>query len=133
MDALKENSRSATGTRTRQRLRSAFVVVQVSLALVLLIGAGLTMRSFLGLGRVPPGFNPENLLTFQIQYPRNEYLPETGAITPSGSSEVQVTPKITLTSERIRERLAAIPGVRSATVAGTPPLAGGARSSESNL
>jgi putative ABC transport system permease protein len=127
MDALRENSRSATATRSRQRLRSIFVVVQVSLALVLLIGAGLTMRSFIGLSNAPPGMNTDNLLTFQIQYPRNEYLPETGAITQAGSSEVHVTPKISLTSEQIRQRLAAIPGVGSATVTGTPPMVGFAR------
>lgn len=124
MDALKENSRSATSTRTRQRLRSAFVVVQVSLATVLLVGTGLTIRSFLRASNVPTGINPTNLLTFQIQYPRNEYLPETGKITPFGASEVLVTPKITLTSEQIRQQLLAIPGVRSATVTGVPPLAG---------
>jgi putative ABC transport system permease protein len=124
MDALKENSRSATATRTRQRLRSAFVVLQVSLAMVLLIGAGLMIRSFMTASNVPAGINTNNLLTFQIQYPRNEYLPETGNITPFGASEVLVTPKITLTSERIRQRLAAIPGVRSATVTGMAPLSG---------
>ncbi len=122
MDALKENSRSSTGTRTRQRLRSAFVVVQVSLALVLLVGAGLTMKSFMNLSSLPIGFDRDNLVTFQIQYSQGDYVRETGETTPSGSMTIDVSPRITLASEGIRERLKAIPGVQGATASAGIPV-----------
>ena len=42
------------------------VVAQTALALVLLIGSGLLTRSFVELRSVDPGYNTENLFTFQI-------------------------------------------------------------------
>jgi putative ABC transport system permease protein len=41
-------------------------VVQVSLALILVTGAGLLIRSFVALQKADLGFQPENLLTFQL-------------------------------------------------------------------
>ncbi len=47
-------------------LRSLFGVVQVSLAVVLVSGAGLLIRSFLNLQKVDLGFQPENVLAFEL-------------------------------------------------------------------
>src|SRR4030095_14117512 len=47
-------------------LRAVFGVVQVSLALMLVTGAGLLIRSFLALQKADLGFQPENLLTFEL-------------------------------------------------------------------
>jgi putative ABC transport system permease protein len=129
MEALRENSRSATATAAKQRLRSVFVVVQVSLALVLLIGAGLLMKSFLNLHSLPVGFDYSNMTTFLIQFPQGGgFLRETGQTTATGSMEIEFNQRISLVSEQIRERLAGIPGVQGATAIGvTPPLSGGAR------
>ena len=84
-------------------------------------------EEFSGPQQCATGHESRQSLNVPDSIPRNEYLPETGKITPAGSSEVHVTPKISLTSERIRQQLAAIPGVSNATVAGMPPLAGFAR------
>ncbi|MFW6039895.1 MAG: FtsX-like permease family protein [Gemmatimonadota bacterium] len=46
--------------------RNAMVVVQTALALVLLVGAGLLVRSFVGLTRVDPGYDTEDIFTFQV-------------------------------------------------------------------
>ena len=55
------------GTRVIGRtgpLRAGLVSSQLALALMLLVGAGLFARSFAALLEVPPGFDPERLLTF---------------------------------------------------------------------
>src|SRR5262249_53846482 len=55
------------------RLRGALVIVEVGLSLMLLVGAGLLMRSFIGLQRVDLGFNPEGIVTAQIDLPDSRY------------------------------------------------------------
>ena len=47
-------------------LRNGVVVVEVALCFVLLIGSGLMFRTFLAIQRVDVGFDPHNLLTFQV-------------------------------------------------------------------
>src|SRR5205085_859997 len=48
-------------------LRNGVVVLEVALCFVLLIGSGLMFRTFLAIQRVDVGFDPHNLLTFQLQ------------------------------------------------------------------
>ena len=72
-DSLKEGGKNIGGGARSQRLRSLFVVTQVALALVLLIGAGLLVKSFNRLQSVAPGFEPNNLLTMQLNLPRKKY------------------------------------------------------------
>jgi len=48
------------------RLRSLLVVAQVALSLVLLVSAGLVLRSFAGLLRVSPGFDPDGVLVARL-------------------------------------------------------------------
>ena len=54
------------GDRKGNIVRALFGVVQVSLALMLVTGAGLLIRSFLALQKAELGFQPENLLTFEL-------------------------------------------------------------------
>ncbi|HLK18045.1 MAG TPA: ABC transporter permease [Bryobacteraceae bacterium] len=49
----------------RQGLRSVLVVAELALSMVLLIGAGLLMRSFAQLASVPPGFNPDHVISLR--------------------------------------------------------------------
>jgi putative ABC transport system permease protein len=60
-----EEGRSTAGG-AGQRLRNALVIAEVTLATVALIGAGLMIRSYLEVRQVPPGFDPDDVLTFQI-------------------------------------------------------------------
>ncbi len=91
-------------------LRGALVTIEVGLAVVLLAGAGLLLRSLLQLMAVDPGFRPEGVLTGQIALPDTRY---------SGYDQVLGF------ARNLRERLRAIPGVRSASVTSKLPLEGG--------
>jgi putative ABC transport system permease protein len=57
---------SRTQVSTRNPLQWLLVAIQVALAVTLLSGAGLLLRSFQELGRVFPGFDPSQVLTFQL-------------------------------------------------------------------
>jgi predicted permease len=79
--ALKAGGRSAQADggfgSSRRRLRSLLVVSELALSLMLLIGAGLLVRSFLQLQQVPPGFNPEHVISMRLgasgrQFPNRE-------------------------------------------------------------
>jgi predicted permease len=71
--SLKEGGRSGGGSQRRRRTHNALVVAEVALSLVLLIGAGLTVRSFLKLQNVDPGFDPEGVLTVRLALPSSRY------------------------------------------------------------
>ncbi len=55
-------SRSLAGTG-RQRLRQALIAGEVALTVVLLAGAGLLIRTLVHLETLPPGFNPQGVMT----------------------------------------------------------------------
>lgn len=109
-EVLKAGSKNATGGGELRLWRNSLVVAEVALGLVLLIGAGLMIRSFGSLVNVPPGFDPENVLTGRISMTRASY---------------------ENTEERVRyvnqtlERLKALPGVESAAFAAPMPFSGG--------
>ena len=62
---LKEASGRAGTGRRQHRIRSVLVVSEIALALVLITGAALLVRSFIGLQRVNPGFDPQHVFTFR--------------------------------------------------------------------
>jgi putative ABC transport system permease protein len=108
--ALKEGALvSARGFRfgLRRGTQSLLVVGEVALALVLLVGAGLLIRSLWRLQQVEPGFNPDRLLSMQLEIPRSRY-----------HNKVQVMSFAT----ELNQRLAALPGVESVGMADSSPL-----------
>ena len=54
-------------------MRNGLVAGELALATILLVGAGLLMQSLLRLQRVPVGFRPEGVLTFQLAPPAARY------------------------------------------------------------
>ena len=71
-EELKQSSRGAAGLRQR-RARALLVAGEIALSLVLLVAAGLTVRSFIQLQRVPIGFDPDRVLTVTISPPAARY------------------------------------------------------------
>jgi putative ABC transport system permease protein len=69
-DSLKERAGSAAPRAGRAR--RLLVVGQLAAALVLLISAGLLARSFIALTRLDLGFDPRNVLTFDLHLPEVE-------------------------------------------------------------
>jgi putative ABC transport system permease protein len=72
-ESLKEGGPSTTTESGRRRLRNALVISEIALALVLLTGAGLLVRTFLGLMNVDLGIDPTNVLTMGISLPPYKY------------------------------------------------------------
>ena len=106
MDVLRSVGGRAAGLRGGRALRHAVVVTEVALSFILLVGAGLMLRSVVALGRVHPGFDPNNVLTFslQAQFPQ-----------PAQRAAFK---------QQVRERLLTIPGVQAVTAAVPLPLDG---------
>jgi putative ABC transport system permease protein len=69
---LKTVGRSSSGG-VKPLLRKALAGAELALATVLLIGAALLVRSLLELQRVPLGFEPEGVISFQISLPATKY------------------------------------------------------------
>ncbi|MFB3110661.1 MAG: FtsX-like permease family protein, partial [Gemmatimonadales bacterium] len=104
-DSLKDRGRSFSLSRQRL-LRSGIIVTEVALCFVLMIGAGLMIRSFMALQRVDPGYDPDNVLTFNISLPGNRY-PD---------------PQKVIFFDTFDERLRSLPGVTHVSAASTVPL-----------
>jgi putative ABC transport system permease protein len=123
--AFKAAERGATAAPGKLRLRSAFVVVQISAALVLLTGAGLLINSLMRLTTVDPGLDPRDLTTFRMSFTGRGFFQATGNVTPIGSLEFELSPRIGTTTNQIRDRIRALPGVDGVTtMRQTTPLGG---------
>jgi putative ABC transport system permease protein len=105
--AIDGGSRGAVGTMPT-RTRSALIVAQVAVAVVLVAAAGLLIRTFVALVRVPAGLQPDHVLTLRLAPPPATY--------PSQRD-------IGVFFDAYLDRLRALPGVRSAGASTGLPLA----------
>ncbi len=96
--ALKDSGRGSSAA-SRSLLGRGLVVMQISLSLLLLIGAGLFVRTLVNLQRTDPGFNPKNLLLFNVSPMLNGYQDE----------------RLAQFYNRMTERLEALPGAPKVT------------------
>ena len=92
--SLNEGGRSGTDSVARGRLRSALIVTEMALAVVLLVGAGLLLRSLLGLGRVDPGFAKDHVITFGLDLPGRYGQPQRVAFYRSLLEEIRATASV---------------------------------------
>lgn len=74
--ATLRDTAGSTGSRRYARVRSALVAGQVALSLVLLVGASVLATSLYRLSHVDLGFEPERVLTFELNLPPGRYGPE---------------------------------------------------------
>ncbi|MGH9837907.1 MAG: ABC transporter permease [Blastocatellia bacterium] len=105
--ALKETAGKGAAGAGGKRLRGALVVAEVALALILLAGATLLARTFVNLNQVAPGFDPRNVLTFQMTLTGQRYA------TVAGVSDFL---------QRSFEKLRGLPGVEMVAITNTLPL-----------
>jgi predicted permease len=94
----------------RSHLRNMLVIVQVSLSLVLLATAGLFLRSLGNASSIDIGFKPDNMLMMTMDPKLQSY---------SHDKTVRFL-------TQVRERISALPGVRSVSFVGVVPLSIGA-------
>ena len=108
---LTGSGKGARESFRHSKLRAGLVVSEVALSIVLLIGAGLLMRSFLILTRVDLGFDPKNVLYFELNLP------------PSYNTDIAGTlQRKNALTRQLLDRLRGLPGVTSvAEMAADPP------------
>ena len=104
--ALRENSRSVGGGRERNRVHNGLVVAQTAMGLVLLVSSGLLMRSLVRILNVDPGFDATHVLSARAGVPFGRY---------SHDQHLQFY-------EQLVERVAVLPGVKSASAGWPLPM-----------
>ncbi len=106
--SLKDGALGALGGRRRSRLAAGLLVTQMALAVLLSVGAGLLLRTVANLDRVTLGFDPSNLLVFDIDPTRAGYQGD----------------RLRDLYSRLLDDLRALPGVSSATLSDMGLIAG---------
>ncbi len=106
--ALKEGSGGALGSDSRLRVSRLVIAGQVAVSTLLLTGAGLFLRTLVNITSIDPGFQTQRLLLFDVDGSHSGYQSE----------------KLLGLYERIREKVAAIPGVRAATLSNHALISG---------
>jgi predicted permease len=75
--ALQDTSRTSAGASAiwgrGNNLRRSLVIAEIALCAMMLIAAGLLIRSFARVRDVNPGFNPHNVLTFELTMTGERY------------------------------------------------------------
>ena len=110
-EALKEGGGKGTsGKSGRSAMRNALVVGEIALSLILLVGAGVSVRSFIQILRADLGIKPDHVVTMNLALPREKY-PE-----PQQRRNF---------FEQLLPRIAALPGVAKAGAVHSLPMSGG--------
>ena len=108
-ETLKDGSRSGASDFAGRSIRRGLVIAEMALSLTLLIGAGLLIKSVGKLQGVDPGFDPRNVLTFNLALPAVKYPSDTASI---------------LFTNQLLPRLNSLTGVQAAGVTSVLPFGG---------
>ncbi len=104
--ALKDHSQQLGDRRRMFSLRNALVIGQVALSIVVLIGAGLFLRSLNHARAINPGFDAEHILTLSFNTAAQKY----------------DSTKAEQFYQQLSNRVQALPGVQSVSLAQSAPL-----------
>ena len=130
---LNEGSAQATGgfrLLRSSRTRAALAAAQMALALVMLVGAGLLLRSFVGLMTVDRGYDPANVLTARTRDPDVRRLG--GSMTPEVRAERRAAGRrFAETLLDGMDRVERLANVTAVGLSSALPLAGGWETSTS--
>jgi predicted permease len=108
---------AGSGGRTSRWWSRALVAAQIMFCLLLLVTAGLFLRTLRNLQDQDFGFERTHLLVAEFAPELADYKPE----------------QMPVLNRRVLDRLSAMPGVRSAALAGAPPISFGAWTSTISL
>jgi predicted permease len=106
--ALAAGTPRGGGSRRQRFLRRSIVVLELATALVLVVGAALVARTFWSVTSINVGFDPEQVVTAQIQLPSRAYTDTTARHF----------------MEELLHRVSGQPGVQAAALADALPLSG---------
>jgi predicted permease len=104
--ALKDQMSGSGNRRSIWSLRNGLVIGQVAISIVVLIGAGLFLRSLTHARNINPGFDADHVLTLSFNTAAQGY---------DGTKARQFY-------QDLGERVQALPGVQSVSIAQSPPL-----------
>ena len=105
-ETLKEGGRGGGEGARSERTRSLLVVSEVALALMAIVGTGLFAKSFRMARQINPGFDPQRVLVANLELSAAGY---------SAPDRIRFC-------ERLRDRLAAQPGIAGVSWADVVPL-----------
>jgi len=117
-EVIKEGGRGNTGGRGAAAVRNGLVVLELALAVTLLVGAGLLIKSFAKVNELSPGFQSAGVLTVRLELPDARY--------PDRPARVAFT-------DRLLERVRALPGIESAGTVSTLPFSNQGSQSSYNI
>src|SRR4051812_1962375 len=98
-----------TGGPSAHRTRHALVVAEIAVSVMLVVCAGMLLRAFAALLRTNPGFDAGNVVSFELQLPRQRY----------GDAEA-----VLRFQDELRGGLLALPGVTDVGFVRQLPLTG---------
>ena len=106
VSVLKDETSRTSGGSGKSRLASGLAAVQIALSLILLACAGLFVRSLINAEKANPGYDPDHVYLASYD------------LKPLGYSSAQAK----VFDRQVMDRVKALPGVQSATLADFSPL-----------
>ena len=113
--ALKDGGAGRGSDRRGARARGMLVAAEVAMATVLLIGAGLLVRTVVGLLNTPVGFDTRRLMTARVTLPRPN--------DPARAEFLDPARRVAFAREAL-ERIARLPGIERVAMTNQIPMGG---------
>ena len=113
-------------SRRRAGAIDPFVIAQIAMSVTLVVGAALLVRTVINLERAPLGFDQDRILLASLNA-------RTAGAAAAGAHTTDARPEVLELWSRVYERIRALPGVESATLARYSPFGGSNNSSSLNI